>query len=373
MSKEQDGILEAQANLTIDALKHILTSKDAIVLSPYSLILSMAISYIGARGETETEFKNLLSPHAGKEEYCRMLKNSIDGIHNDLYGRYGIYIANRIFLQNDYAVEEKFKYDIKNYLAASLENLDFNDREKSVKIINDFISNATNHKIKNLIRPNSFSMDTRAIIISALYFKCQWNQIFCERLTVDDEFHITKSEKKIVKMMNNRSLLIYGGDNDFHAVKMQYWNCTEFFLILPKEKNKLHSLLKKMDGKGLLKLINSANCYKSVILSMPKFKVESSHNMKNVLTKMGLSTPFNENANFTGITSTEEIWVDDIIQKVFIDVNEKGTEAAAAVILSISGCGSLKEYQEEVIVKADHPFLYVILNKEKILFCGVYQ
>uniref|UniRef100_A0A0N5CH51 SERPIN domain-containing protein n=1 Tax=Strongyloides papillosus TaxID=174720 RepID=A0A0N5CH51_STREA len=373
MSTKNDAILETQAIFTIDVLKQLILSEDEIVFSPYSLTLALAMCYVGARGKTETEFNKLLSPYSEKEEYFRMLKNSIEDVHKNSCNLGSISVANRIFLQNDYAVEEKFKNDIENYLAASFENVDFNDGEKSAKIINDFISNATNHKIKNLIRPNSFSTYTRAIITNALYFKCQWNQIFCEQLTVDDEFYITKSEKKIVKMMNRKSLSLYGSNNNFHIVKLPYIRTDiEFVLILPKERNKLHSLLRKMDRNSFINVIRPTYSQKEVILTMPKFRTEATCNMKSVLNKMGLVLPFNETANFTGITSAEKIWVEDVFHKVFIDVNEKGTEAAAATIIRLSGGGRLPE-MEKIIVKADHPFLYVILNKEKILFSGIYQ
>uniref|UniRef100_A0A0N5CH50 SERPIN domain-containing protein n=1 Tax=Strongyloides papillosus TaxID=174720 RepID=A0A0N5CH50_STREA len=372
-STEQNDTLEAQANFTIDALKYILTPKDAVVFSPYSLILSMAIGYIGARGRTEAEYKNLLSPYTKKEEYCRILENSIDDILHDSNESRSIYIANGIFIKNGYIIKEKFKDDIRIYLTATFESTNFSDPEKSAKIINDFISNATNHEIKDLVKPNSISMNTKSILINALYFKSQWKLLFDESLTTDEEFYITSNEKKIVKMMNITSLFSYGGDNDFHVVQKSYWNYdNKFILILPKERNNLHSLLKKMDGKGLLKLIKSANCCEEVIFSMPKFRVESTHNMKSILTKMGLVTPFNENANFTGITSTGKFWVEDASQKVLVDVNEKGTEVVAVTNIPCGGYSPNKD-REKIIVKADHPFLYIILKNEEILFIGVYQ
>uniref|UniRef100_A0A0N5CH49 SERPIN domain-containing protein n=1 Tax=Strongyloides papillosus TaxID=174720 RepID=A0A0N5CH49_STREA len=374
MSMEHDNILEAQANFTINILNQIFTSSDGVAFSPYSLTLALAMCYIGTCGNTEIEFKNLLSPFIEKVEYCKMLKNSIGNVYNDSDGVSNIYIANRLFIQNDYVVKEKFKNDIENYLSATFENVNFSDPVVSAETINNFISNATHQKIKDLIKSNSISMDTKAIITNALYFKSQWKKKFNEFLTIDDEFYITNNEKKIVKMMSKATSLLYGGNKNFHIVKIPYTHSgSEFILILPKERNKLHSLLKKMDGKSLLKLIESTYYYKDVILTMPKFKVESSYSMKKVLTKMGLVTPFNENANFTGMTSTDKIKIDDVIHKVFVDVNEEGTEAAAATAIFMVGYSAPVSKNDEIIVKADHPFLYIILDNEKILFSGVYQ
>uniref|UniRef100_A0A0N5B8F7 SERPIN domain-containing protein n=1 Tax=Strongyloides papillosus TaxID=174720 RepID=A0A0N5B8F7_STREA len=122
-----------------------------------------------------------------------------------------------------------------------------------------------------------------------------------------------------------------------------------------------------MDRKNLLKLITSACCYRNVILTMLKFRVESLYSMKKVLTKMGLVTPFNDKSNFTGITSNVGFWFENIVQKVFIDVNEKGTKVEPEIPSIVLN------HEEEIIVKANHPFLYIVLDNEKILFSGIYQ
>uniref|UniRef100_A0A0K0F4M6 SERPIN domain-containing protein n=1 Tax=Strongyloides venezuelensis TaxID=75913 RepID=A0A0K0F4M6_STRVS len=374
MSRKDDSILETQAIFTIDVLKQLIVSEDKIVFSPYSLTLALAMCYLGARGKTETDFKKLLSPYSEKREYFRMLKNSIEDVQKNSCNLSSIFIANRIFLQNNYTVKEKFKDDIENYLSASFENLDFNDGVKSAKIINDFISNATNNKIRNAVGPNYFPKNTRAIITNALYFKSQWDSVFSEPDTVDGQFYITKNERKNVKMMNKTSLFLYGDNNNFHIVKIPYHNYdSEFILILPKERNKLHSLLREMERNSFFNIIRPAYSGKEVVLTIPKFKVESLLEMKKILTMIGLVSPFNINADFTRVTSIEEFWVEDIAHTVFVDVNEKGTEAGAATIIRARGGGSLPKKPERIIIKADHPFLYVIVNKEKILFSGVYQ
>ncbi|CEF69914.1 Serpin domain-containing protein [Strongyloides ratti] len=370
---EYNNTLNSQFNFTINALNLMINSNEAISISPYSLILALTMCYIGAGGKTEIEFSNLLSSHMEKTKYCNFIKKSIDDIYLSSINNTDIYIANRLFIQNRYKIKDNFKNETKEYLNATFESVNFGNPTVSAKKINDFISNATHQKIKNLINPNNINPSTVAVLTNALYFKSQWKEKFDEDLTTDEDFFITKTEKKRVKMMNKNRKLLYNSNENFHVVKLPYLdNNSAFILVLPKEKNKLQSLLSSIKSNDFYNIINSTT-QTNLIFSMPKFIAESSHSWKEPLIKMGLVTAFDDRANFSLISSGNNLKIDNVLQKVYIDVNEEGTEAAAATGIIVAFKSSSIDLDEKIVVRADHPFLYFILHNENILFGGVYQ
>uniref|UniRef100_A0A0N5BJ72 SERPIN domain-containing protein n=1 Tax=Strongyloides papillosus TaxID=174720 RepID=A0A0N5BJ72_STREA len=370
---DYSNALQTQASFTINSLNLIINSSQDVSFSPYSLISALAMCYIGAGGQTEREFKKLLSPNMDKTEYFNLLENSVNSIGLTSTNETNIYVANRIFLQNDYIMDEKFKKDVEKYLKASTQNLNFSDTTNSAKIINDFISNATHDKIKDLISPSDINSLTTAILTNALYFKSHWQDKFNKNLTKNDTFFTTESKNKTVEMMNKKGKFLYGNDEHFHIVKIPYTNNNiTFALILPRNRNELRSRLEKLNSTNLLNLIHSTD-RRSVNFSMPKFKTESTHKLKESLSKMGLNTAFSSSANFSSMSPTNNLYIDNVIQKVYVDVNEEGTEAAAATGAIMVMKSLPIEFMEEITVRADHPFLYLILHKEDILFCGIYQ
>uniref|UniRef100_A0A0K0E2X0 SERPIN domain-containing protein n=1 Tax=Strongyloides stercoralis TaxID=6248 RepID=A0A0K0E2X0_STRER len=365
--------LSSQVNFTIGALNQIISSNQNVAFSPYSLTLALAMCYIGAGGTTEIEFKKLLSPYMEKKEYLEFLNTSISTINLSSTNNTSIYIAEKLFVKSGYKVNKKFKKEVKKYLKATTENVDFSDSTNSVKKINNFISNATYGKINDLISSNDINSLTRVVLTNALFFKSQWKEKFDKMLTTNEDFYTTSTKKKSVEMLNKQGKLLYGSNENFHAIKIPYSNInSSFFLILPKERNMLYSLLNTFNSNVFLNLTHSIK-RQSVDFSMPKFKVESSQSWKDPLIKMGLTSAFDDSANFSFMSSKNNLKIDAVLQKVYVDVNEEGTEAAAATGVIIGFKSSLIHTEVPIVVKADHPFLYFILYNNNILFSGLYQ
>uniref|UniRef100_A0A0N4ZM24 SERPIN domain-containing protein n=1 Tax=Parastrongyloides trichosuri TaxID=131310 RepID=A0A0N4ZM24_PARTI len=365
--------LEAQAAFTINVFNQIFNSNTSVAFSPYSLTLALAMCYVGAGGKTEEEFKNLLSPKMKRNEFCQYLENSIHNISEPSTNGSNIFIGNKLFVQNNFTLNDTYKKEIKQYFNGDIDNVDFGDAATSAKQINDYISNVTHNKIKDLISSSAITPLTQTILTNAIYFKNSWKEEFLKELTSEDDFYSEPNTTKKVDMMSKFGKMIYGGDSNCHVVKIPYAdNRSSFVLVLPREKNTLNEFIKTLTPQKFLVLLHSTS-HKKVNLYMPKFKVESTHELNEPLKKIGLIDAFSSNANFSKISSSNHLSIDKVIQKVYVDVNEEGTEAAASTAIMMVMKSAPMMEERPIVVRANHPFLYFILNDEQILFNGVYH
>uniref|UniRef100_A0A0N5B9A2 SERPIN domain-containing protein n=1 Tax=Strongyloides papillosus TaxID=174720 RepID=A0A0N5B9A2_STREA len=374
MSMNYDVGLQVQANFTINILNTLINSNEDVAFSSYTLTLALAICYLGSSGITEIEFKKVLSPpYMMKGDYCEMLGDSFANIYGSGRGGDGIYIGNKLFFQQDYAINKIFKLETEKYFKTTFESVDFENSTFTAQKIYNFIKKSSGAKSHNTIKSDNIISSKKGIITNAFYFKGLWKESFNESLTSDGEFSTKNNKKKIVKMMKKMDTLIYGNDKNFHVVRLPYSNGnSEFVLILPKEDNMLHYYLENLKDKDLLNLID-LTYYEYVDLVMPKFTVEVSHDFKEPLIKLGVLSAFNDKANFSMITKEDNFKIDYISQKVSVDVNEEGIESDEMTHLWHESTSNVSSGNEPIVVKADHPFLYLIINENNILFAGIYQ
>lgn len=346
-----------------------LKKKKTFIFSPVSLEVALSMTAEGASGNTLTQFEKLLGlPNA--ELYKKLNFKSSD---------YEFISAQKVWIQKDYMILPLFEKSLKEDYQSSLEKADFkNDYLKMVPVINKWVSEKTKDKIKDLIPKDGLTEWTRLVLVNAAYFNAKWLNEFDASRTRESLFKTTAQSKETVQMMSHDfSSLKYFEAKNFLTIVLPYvGDDLSFHVFLPK---KVGGEFDKDFLKSLQEIKDSDYKDMNVFVKLPKFSTEYTADVKNYLEAAGIKLPFDEKkADFSKISLTvkkskeDVLYINNIFQKAFIEVGEKGTEAAAAtaVVVQIRGTGPPPSKPKEFI--ADHPFLYFIKQKDQIFFAGYF-
>lgn len=339
-----------------------------ILFSPYSISTALSMVYEGAGGETADEIEDVF--HFIEEPSERM--PAIASIHNTLNGKdrdYELHTANALWMQEDYPILEDYIDAVVNYYSGEANSLDFSGApEESRVTINDWVEEKTNDRIKDLFPPNSIDRDVVLVLTNAIYFKGDWLNEFDEESTSKELFHVSPTEGVEVDMMSLQGERFnYTGTDEMQILELPYTGKdVSMILILPNEGNMadVESTL-SCDELGVL----TEGLEESVVdVYLPRFKLETKYFMKEDLIEMGMPIAFTPSANFTGIAESDGLFIDKVIHQAFIEVNEEGTEAAAATGVVIPRGAT----QPNEVFRADHPFIFIIQDRVTgaILFIG---
>ena len=343
-----------------------------IFFSPYSISVALAMTYEGARGQTAEEMQSVL--HIPKDDNLR--RANFAKIFNDINKedkKYKLSTANALWAQKDYNFLEGYTSTIEQYYGGRVTNLDFvSESEKSRQTINGWIEDQTNDKIKDLIPPGVLNDLTRLVLTNAIYFKGTWVKQFDKKDTIDEDFKTGSGQTVKVPMMRltgDDAEFNYAETDDIQILEMPYdGEELSMLIILPKENN-LGDIEGAITPEKLLEWKNMLS-EQIVDIFIPKFKFETKYFMVDTLAKMGMPSAFNAPpADFSGMDGTKDLKIQNVIHQAFVEVNEEGTEAAAAtaVVVGIESDGPIIP-----IFRADHPFMFIIQDKEteNILFIG---
>ena len=368
------SIAEANNLFAFDFYDEIKGEDGNIFFSPFSMVSAFAMVYDGARGQTAEELKYTfhLPGDIGvvRSEYAD-LNESLNAGSED----YELRNANAFWAKKDYPFLGDYLAAVRNYYGGELRNLDFGNSAASSKTINDWVKEKTNGKITDLIPPSAINGDTRAILTNAIYFKGTWVKRFNEEDTREENFKTDNDGTVKVQMMSrtdNRSVFGYEENGEYQALEAPYSgdDLTAVFL-LPKDGN-IDKLASSFDAEKFAG-INGKLEEQRVDVYIPRFKFETQYTMSGILKKMGLGTAFSDAADFSGMTGNNDLKIDEAIHKAFVEVNEEGTEAAAATGIVVGITSAMPEEEPKIPeFRADHPFLFIIQHKPTgtILFLG---
>jgi len=338
-----------------------------IFFSPYSISVALAMTYEGAKGETAEEIQSVF--HFPEDENIR--QPSFAKIYNQINKvdkKYELHTANALWAQKDYKFLEEYINTIEKYYVGKVTNVDFIKATEDARItINKWVEEQTNNKIKDLIPAGVLNALTRLVLTNAIYFKGLWIKQFDKKETTEEDFKVSPEKTVKVDMMS-----IAGEEFNYHEneelqiLELLYeGEDLSMLIILPKE-NDLKSLEDSFSLKKISELRNSLH-EQQVNVYIPKFKFETKYFMVKTLKEMGMPTAFSMDADFSGMDGTKDLFIANVIHQAFIDVNEEGTEAAAAT-------GVVMELKAAMptVFRADHPFLFMIQERESgnILFLG---
>lgn len=338
-------------------------------ISPYSISSAISMMFEGARGKTQKEIGSVFHFIMDDRIRRKMTHEFLLELNNS-NKNFILYSANALWIQIDFPVLGEFGETIeKNYLA-KIENLDFRkDSEGSRQKINRWTEEKTNGKIKELFSRGSIPSNTLAVITNAVYFLGKWARPFDSKRTRKEDFRISKQEIVRIPMMEVTALFGYTSTDELEILKIPYQGGDlSMFVLLPRTLDLL-SLEKKLS-------LTTFNQWKDglwqeqIQVFLPKFSFESKYDLVGNLEKMGISSAFDpKNANFEGISGGKDLFLNNVIHRTFIGVDEKGTEAAAATgTVMISG----RHPRLPKIFRVDHPFIFLIVSDKTgmILFMG---
>jgi len=366
------NITENNNLFALDLYKKISNNQENLFYSPYSISTALAMTYAGARGITEKEMSTVMHFPANNAEfynkYNEVLKN-INALNNG--STVNIYTANSVWAQMNFKFRDEFLEIIKNNFNSSINLVDFIKETENSRIqINKWVETQTNEKIKELIKPGLIDYLTRMVLVNAIYFKADWETAFDKQQTQKMDFLI--DETKTIScdfMFAEQEFKFYENEDGLKAIEIPYSKGKMSMLIILPKDNAGFNMLKKEISLDFYKKINSTLESKKVKLYLPKFKTTSEFELSDILKKMGMPEAFSDRADFSGMTGTKDLKISKVIHKAFVEVNETGTEAAAAtaVVMRIK---SMPMAPPEF--RADHPFMFIIKENSanSILFAG---
>jgi serpin B len=342
-----------------------------IFFSPYSISSALAMTYEGAKGKTAEEMQKVfyfLENDSERRANFAAIYNKI----NKANKTYQLNTANALWVQKDYPFLDSYVNTVEQYYGGKATNLDFiGDTENSRVTINNWVEQQTNNKIKDLIPQGQINSMTRLVLTNAVYFKGTWVKQFDKSDTREENFYVTPNNPVKVQMMSRtdkNATFNYTETDKLQILEMPYsGNDTSMLVLLPKENETLDSANLSLEN---LAAWRNNLTKQRVDVYFPKFKFETKYFMKETLSDMGMPTAFSDAADFSGMTGKKDLFISFVIHQAFVEVDEKGTEAAAAtaVIVEVTSAGP----QEIPVFRADHPFIFVIQQKDtgNILFFG---
>lgn len=354
--------------------------KGNLCFSPYSISSALVMVYNGAKEETETEMGEVLRFTASKgsvNEAFSVLNRYFSRASKEGLKDFRLDIANSLWIQTGVQVLPEFIDELGKYFRTSLRRVDFfKQREIARQEINGYVKEKTMGKITNLLQPDEITQFTKMVLISAIYLKNRWQTPFEPSSTSNEPFFVAYGKTVLAQTMKATLSLLYTQTEDFSAIELPYFRPKEhlpdcrFLILLPNANHSLDEIENRMNGEILRDLIARLE-RQEISLFLPKFSFTKSFRLKDVLIKMGMPSAFSANANFEGINGAKDLQIGQVAHKAFIEVDENGTEAAAATAVTMN-LKAIYQPKEPMVFKVDHPFMFVIYEKasQSILFLG---
>ncbi|MFZ1932166.1 MAG: serpin family protein [Thermoguttaceae bacterium] len=348
-------------------------NKGSLFCSPYSVSTALAMAYAGAKGKTAAEMADVLHFTVPQEELPRAFAALAARLHGDVKKvGYQLSVANRLWGQTGYHFLPAFLQVTRDDFAAELAQLDFEQNADAARrTINAWVEEKTERKIKDLIAPGVLGPATTLVLTNAIYFKGDWQMKFEVRATRDAPFSLAPQEKVTVPMMQQQAMFAYGAADDLRILELPYVGRNlSMFVLLPTELDGLAGIEQKLSVETL-KTWTSGLTMQTVEVFLPKFRISSGFRLDKTLETMGISQAFSRSADFSGMTGKRDIFFSAVIHKAFVDVKERGTEAAAATGIMMARAAP-RPQQPIPVFRADHPFLFLIRDNRtgSILFLG---
>jgi serpin B len=389
---DEQAVVQGNTEFALELYAKVRGEPGNLFCSPYSISTALAMPYAGAAGPTEKQMAEVLHlpvavagkgtnmtarkaeltrPTVSKQRFHLAFGSIIKGLNaRGEKGGYQLTVANALWGQKDYGFLAEFVQLIKDHYQGNLNEVDYvRAAEAAAREINAWVEEQTKGKIKNLISPGALNSMTRLVLTNAIYFKGNWARQFKKEQTRDAPFTPADGGKVDVAMMNQTAEFGYMEGSDFQALELPYVDDElSMVIFLPKKHDGLAEFEKKLTLENLGKW--QGRLYKrKVIVSVPKFKVTSQFGLGGVLKSMGMGNAFSSGADFSGINGKRDLFISAVIHKAYVDVNEEGTEAAAATAVTMR---VTSVQPQPPIFRADHPFFFLIRdNKSKsILFLG---
>ncbi len=347
--------------------------------SPYSLSLAIAMAYVGARGDTATQMASTLHftlPQGALDAAFNYLAleldsrgKSSDSMTSGQNEGFQLNVVNDAWGQKNFAFLASYLDTLAVNYGAGLRVLDFiSNAEVARQSINQYISDKTQGKIKDLIPPGAVTDLTRLVLTNAIYFKATWQTPFAKESTGEGTFNLLSGGKVTAQMMHQTGYFNYFAAEGFQALELPYDGGQLAMDVFVPDAGQFNDFQNALDSSSAETIIASMT-RQDIILSLPKFQFDSSFSLKQALSSMGMAVAFSDKSDFSGMTGTPGLQISDVVHKAFVSVDEAGTEAAAASAVIMVGTAMPAN---QVTLSIDRPFIFLIRDVAtgSILFIG---
>jgi serpin B len=368
------SLVESLNNFSFEFYDLIKQGKsDNVFISPYSIFVAVSMAYEGASENTYTEMKNVLNIPQN-DSAIEASFGKIYNLLNQNQDGYEINTANAFWANEEYEFLDEYLNLLEDYYMAEANNLDFSKNVEAANTINAWVEEQTKGKIKDLIQSSSLSELTKLVLTNAIYFKGDWQTQFNKDDTYEEDFNLSSGDEVKVDMMKftgEDARFNYTETQDLQILELPYsGNDLSMLILLPKV-NDIDSINKSIINSDNLDTWRNSLSEQMIDIYIPKFEFETKYNLKDYLETMGIKDAFIPGvADFSGMDGTLNLFINEVVHKAYVKVDEEGTEAAAAtgVVMGITSInpGDVEEF------KADHPFIFLIQHKETgaVLFMG---
>ncbi len=365
-------VVEANNRFCISLYQNLCAhDADNLFFSPFSISMAMAVVFEGARDLTAGEMVDVLH----FPEDARIRQGSFLALYQQINkkdAKYELNTANALWVQKNYSLLPGYLQIVRDYYSGYATNVDFiGATEQAREKINNWVEEKTKNKIKNLFPPGSLNPDSRLVITNAIYFKGNWVKQFDKELTMEEPFWIDRDNHVMAPMMRQvgpESRFNYAKTDGLELLEMPYEGDGLSMLILLPEMGALKSVENSLTPKKLDEFKDQL-VMQRVDVYIPKFTVKTKYELNQHLIEMGMPNAFCAHADFSGISGSKELFIQTVVHQAFVDVNEEGTEAAAAtgIVVGITSVGPAIP-----VFRADRPFIFIIQDRQSgnILFIG---
>jgi len=367
MELEAKSVIASNNEFGFDLFKKIYQDDSAenMMISPISISLALAMTYNGAERETQTAFENTLHLTDFSRDQINAIYQNLQNYLKKTDPKVRMDIANSVWSKQGTNVEEEFKKNIQEFYNAEFRVEDFSNPE-TLHAINNWVEDNTEGKIQNIL--DEIDSDAFMYLINAIYFKGKWANPFDIKNTYSGIFTDEDAVNSTAKYMTTNMHIGYLNNDVFTALELPYGNKDySMVILLPNEVKKIADVVDQLNDSNWNQWINSFSKLE-LNVHLPKFKFEYKHELSNILIQLGMENPFSDAANFSGISQEHGLKISRVIHQSFIEVNEEGTEAAAATVVEVG----VTSAGPPSVIKLNKPFFFAIKEKQtnSIVFMG---
>ena len=369
------ALVDGNTEFACDLCTQLRNSPGNFFFSPYSISTALAMTYAGARGNTETQMAHVL--HFGKDQ--ARLHSTFGALQRQLdqaNQQKGIELnlANALWAQQGHPFLPAFLNLGQGQYQASLKLADFKTGAEAAQgEINGWVAQKTKDKIQDILPPGSLDSSTRLVLANAIYFKGAWANSFPKTETSPQPFHLAANRQADVPLMHHLDTVKYMENNSFQAVELPYaGGDLSLVVLLPRKTDGCGALEGQLSPAFLSRCLAQMKSQR-VELFLPRFKMASDFELRDTLGKMGMPEAFGPKADFSGMDGTQNLYISKVFHKAWVDVNEEGTEAAAATAVTMGIRGMpMNPPPPPPVFRADHPFIFFIRGTRSgsLLFLG---
>ncbi|MBU0992775.1 MAG: serpin family protein [Proteobacteria bacterium] len=370
IGKSTESLVSGNTIFAISLYRKIDAPDRNLFFSPMSLSTALSMTWEGAGGNTKKEMATVMhlpENPSGIRYANQTLLADINAIQvND---EIILLAANRIWPQKGITCLDTYTNVLKTFYLSDVKTVDYITPALAAREINTWVEEKTKSQIKHLVPPTALNPTTRLVLTNAVYFKGNWQTPFNPSQTIIAPFKTSMGEVINAPMMNLKDTFNYTENDRLKAIELPYaGNTLSMILLLPKDERDFKNLENELSLENLKICLEKLES-KKIRVTIPRFKISAGIDLSQTLTGMGMKDAFSPNADFSGIDGTKDLYISAVLHKAFIDVNEKGTEAAAASAVIVARKTAVEHLP---VFKADHPFVFMIRENRhgSILFMG---